>query len=556
MPGSLQKQIAVRRDQTKSRTHSPAAEISERLFFVFSLPRTTWFVALAAFTIPLGFAFFSEHAWEDYFITLRSSRNLVEGHGLVFNPGERVHTFTSPLGVLLPALCTWLAGPGNDAAGLWLFRIVSALFLAAAALLVWRRADTLRVGKVGRLLIVGMLLLDAKLTDFATNGMETAMLVYFVLLLWSELESPHRPHLWRVAIAIAGLMWTRPDAFILGAAVILPHFIIRGGEPARVRAIWPSLWKGMLLGGLIYAPWFAWAWLHYGSPVPHTIIAKAAYTVRPDFLTLLQLPLQTLLGKSMLIDLFLPSYWTFGGWPPVLTHIAHALTVIAALAWIIPALPAAARRVSLGVFMGMFYLCSIILFPWYVPPWTALAILAIGLTFDALHQSCQTKHRPLAAGSIRIAGLIAVVAQLGIFAATAWQMRVHQTLIENSVRREIGLWLKSNARPGDTLFLEPLGYIGYYSQLKTFDFPGLSSPEVAAVVRSGGKRYSDIIGRLRPNWVVLRAHEVAGPELRVLDQYERVRSWDVLAKLDAIQFLPGRTWVENDARYSVFRRRE
>src|SRR5437762_13650216 len=51
---------------------------------------------------------YTNHAWEDYYITLRSSRNLLEGNGLVYNAGDRLHTFTSPLGVLIPALCTWL----------------------------------------------------------------------------------------------------------------------------------------------------------------------------------------------------------------------------------------------------------------------------------------------------------------------------------------------------------------------------------------------------------------------------------------------------------------
>src|SRR4051812_31053218 len=97
--------------------------------------RAKWLVVTLAFVLPLGFAAFTNHAWEDYFITLRSSRNLVEGNGLVFNPGEHVHTFTSPLGVLVPALCTWIAGVDHETAALWLFRLINATLLAASALL-------------------------------------------------------------------------------------------------------------------------------------------------------------------------------------------------------------------------------------------------------------------------------------------------------------------------------------------------------------------------------------------------------------------------------------
>ncbi|MBM3856168.1 MAG: hypothetical protein FJ399_23920, partial [Verrucomicrobia bacterium] len=105
-----------------------------------SFTRPQWTALVLAALLPLAFAAFTQHAWEDYFITLRSSRHLVDGHGLVFNPGERVHTFTSPLGVLVPALCTALAGPDREATALWIFRLINAAFLAGAAALLWRRA--------------------------------------------------------------------------------------------------------------------------------------------------------------------------------------------------------------------------------------------------------------------------------------------------------------------------------------------------------------------------------------------------------------------------------
>src|SRR5688500_3532196 len=43
-------------------------------------PERAWPIVGLAIILPLIFATFTQHAWEDYFITLRSSRNLVEGH--------------------------------------------------------------------------------------------------------------------------------------------------------------------------------------------------------------------------------------------------------------------------------------------------------------------------------------------------------------------------------------------------------------------------------------------------------------------------------------------
>ena len=83
----------------------------------------------AAFTIAMVFALYTQHAWEDYWITFRTSKNLATGHGLVFNVGDRLHTFTSPLGVLLPALASLLTANSSDPAALWIFRLMGATAL-------------------------------------------------------------------------------------------------------------------------------------------------------------------------------------------------------------------------------------------------------------------------------------------------------------------------------------------------------------------------------------------------------------------------------------------
>ena len=208
-----------------------------------------WLIAAVAFAIPVAFALLTNHAWEDYFITLRSSRNLLQGNGLVYNAGDRLHTFTSPLGVLIPALCTWLAGPDHELAALWIFRVFNAT----------------------------LLFLDPKLIDFSTNGQEAAILVFFAVLLWSELEAPDGPRARWLAVALGGLMWTRPDAFVLAGAILLPHLWLNRGADGLRRAV---LLRGGFFGGMLYLPWFAWAWWYYGSPIPNTIIAKPPSTRR------------------------------------------------------------------------------------------------------------------------------------------------------------------------------------------------------------------------------------------------------------------------------------
>ena len=131
--------------------------------------------------------------------------------------------------------------------------------------------------------------------------------------------------------------------------------------------------------------------------------------------------------------------------------------------------------------------------------------------------------------------------------------------MENNGRKQIGLWLREHAAPTDSVFLEPIGYIGYFSQLKILDFPGLVAPEVSRIVRSGPGGYSKIINTLRPTWLVLRPVELTGQGLvnsAALDNYVVAGVWSQRPRIDAVGFLPGRNWLEFDAEFMVLRRIE
>jgi hypothetical protein len=109
-------------------------------------------VFVAVLVVGLGFAAYTRHVWEDYWITFRASRNLATGHGLVFTPGERLHTFTSPLGVLLPVGLSWLTGSTSDELPLWLFRVVGIAACGAGVVLLLRVTLTLQRHRISTVL--------------------------------------------------------------------------------------------------------------------------------------------------------------------------------------------------------------------------------------------------------------------------------------------------------------------------------------------------------------------------------------------------------------------
>jgi hypothetical protein len=84
-----------------------------------------------------------------------------------------------------------------------------------------------------------------------------------------------------------------------------------------------------------------------------------------------------------------------------------------------------------------------------------------------------------------------------------------QEYVEMGNRREIGLYLKSIAKSGDTVGCEPLGYIGYYSRLPIYDFPGLCNRKVVQYLRTHPhKRHLPaMLAYFHPTFLVLRPWE-------------------------------------------------
>lgn len=513
--------------------------------------------ALAVVAICLGFAAFTGHMWEDYLITFRASLNLATGHGLVFQPGQRVHSFTSPLGTLLPAL--FALGGGEDVAirALWLLRIASSLALSTAAALAMRTMirESLSAFAIG--VGVCLLALDPKIVDFSINGMEVAFLILFVVLAWRACADGAR--VWPCAIAFAGLQWTRPDGCVYFAAIVGAWVLCGAPGEDSWRERLGRLLRGACLGGLLYLPWFAWAWWYYGSPVPHTITAKSSNIAAGEIATTLALyPWRLLFGHAALHGLYMPAYYFLGGWPEVVCVISRVLAVGAALAWLIPGMRTAGRLASVAFFLGGFYVECIPRSPWYYPGWEALGLIAWAYLFDTA-RAWSLSHRLRLTSMIRTAGGLLVALQAGLFVSVAWQMHAQQTVIEHGHRREIGLWLRSHAAPGDRVYLEPLGYIGYYSELKMYDYPGLCSPEVVAAHRAGFQPHAGLIHALQPEWLVLRPFEAQGvaidrPQL-FKQEYEFVRLFTAWPEVNAIKVLPGREYLLLDAQFLLYHRR-
>ncbi|MHB8839704.1 MAG: hypothetical protein ACYC7F_12240 [Gemmatimonadaceae bacterium] len=511
-----------------------------------------------ALVAALGFALYTHHAWEDYWITFRASKNLATGHGLVFNVGDRLHTFTSPLGVLLPAVASLLTANSSDAAALWIFRVMSAAALGGAAALLVLTARQLNYGRAAAFFLVAWLVTDAKILDYTINGMETAfMMLFLAYALWAHTRAA--PRTWmHLGAAWAGLMWTRPDSFVYIGLIAAGFWLFQHTSASGLtrKQLAGQFVRAALVTTALYLPWLLFAHVYYGTIVPHTVDAKgglgSAHTLVGFLTSTLQLPFEFSPQGSTQTRAFLPAYFMIGGWPPVLLTLAWLAGTLSILVWLVPRLRVETRVASFAFFGAQAYLAYFpnYAYPWYLPSTTLLAFVAAGGLVQ--QASGRRATRWIATG--------VATCSLGVASWTtvqvAREVEAQQRVVEDGNRRKIGEWLRTNAAPGQTVFLEPLGYIGYYSGMKTYDFPGMSSREVVEARRLVGNDWDALIRHLHPDWLVLRPAEIARLSARdptlLRRDYAVAREFSVADHVAKLRVY-GRLALMSDARYTVFR---
>jgi hypothetical protein len=216
---------------------------------------------------------------DDVFIGLRYARNLVEGQGLVFNPGERVEGYTSFLHVLFAALLIRL---GLDpVAGTAALSFAMAL-LGFVVLCRLERSASRPASPVERGLPPAALLLVLALpatAHWSISGMET-MLFAALLLAAIHLQAlEEEGGRWRGAtLAFVLLALTRPEGVLAFAAAAVGSLVA-----ARLRDVASDPWRRSLrrhaadlaVFAVLYGAYFAWRARYYGHLFPNTFYAKA-----------------------------------------------------------------------------------------------------------------------------------------------------------------------------------------------------------------------------------------------------------------------------------------
>ena len=254
----------------------------------------------------------------------------------MFNPGERVHSFTSPLHTLLLAGLSVLTGNGSEQPVLWLSRILLSGVLAWAVLILLRVCRQAGFALAATAFLALFLMIESKTVDFTINGMEVPLMIFFLALaMFAHIQSGRSTN-WRLlGIAWAGLQWTRPDGFVYGGLLAAGFllFPVTRSAPARKDTV-VLYGKALALSIVLYLPWLVGAWLYYGSPIPHPLTARLGSVDSLGSLSLQQW--KELFVTRTLDAMFTPSYSTrLPGWFWRINAVySRVLAGLAALYWL------------------------------------------------------------------------------------------------------------------------------------------------------------------------------------------------------------------------------
>lgn len=525
--------------------------------------RADWYViAFFLLFVPLtslGYTLYTGHVWEDFFITYRHSQNFANGNGLVFQPGERVHGFTSPINVMLPAIFAALTGSSSYVLPLWMYRLASIAALTTGGFLMCRLLVSFAWIPRFNLYLFAMLFgFEIKTIAFTINGQEAGFMILFLLAAIVAAFQGVSTRWLTAGLCWAGLMYTRPDSFVYIAALGCASLLF---APKQERAdTLKGCSKAALLCAAIYLPWFIAMWSYYGNPIPHTVLAKSAASAQLTGQEAVEGIARNILLCSGVA--FQPIYSDYGGWPSWVFFVSLACGLFCLAYCFLPQSHRLGRICSfVFVFVTVYFSyisAKSFLFPWYLPPVSicGIVILLIGPNHLVLKQ-----HPHLWKYLAAVLNLICVVAFAVIFLLQSEQIRVQQRVVENGNRRLIGIWLSENVGSDETVFVECLGYIGFFSDARMLDFPGLASPLVRETLLEHGAtmttdRFTESIPYLEPDWLVLRpdSAELAAMVPGVKGHYRLVKVFSVVEQVEQFAHLSGRPYLENDAVFLIFRR--
>jgi hypothetical protein len=429
--------------------------------------RRFWLAVFTSVIICILLAvLFKSRSYDDPFITYRYAENLSTRSGFVYNPGERVQSTTTPLFTLLLAVLSPLWGDLPHLANL-----IGVISLAAGGLLLWELAAIWKAPWAGW---GGLLLYPVFHLAIIPLGSETPL--YIALCLGAFAAYLHKNYPVTAACAALAVL-TRPDGLLVGMllAVDFAIWYLRASPKPSVP------WRAVLIFLGILLPWFIFAWVYFGSPLPATLAAKQQQ------------------GAMAVSQRFFQGLLTILSWYKSWWYVVEAIFALLGLVWVIKQ---ARRWLLFLVWPVLYFIAYSILgvsrYFWYYTPLVPGFLILSGLGLQAItafrwsHLSSwvnyfsrrlipEVKFRiqpgPILAGCI-LAVLLA--AQASVLPG------LRQPDARYAIYRAAGEWLAAYTPADAAIGALEVGILGYYTHRPMVDFAGLIQPQVVSQLVAGG----------------------------------------------------------------------
>jgi len=428
---------------------------------------------------------------DDAFITYRYARNILSGNGFVFNPGVHIQGTTTPLYTLLLSFLGLFTGGGN-ASFPKIALLVNAFADSLTAVLIWKSGRKMNSATAGTAAALFWAIAPYSVT-FSIGGLETSL--YILLLTASVYFYIHNKSRLAAFSSSLGVV-TRPDGILLSILLIvdLIQTLFKDNQnPSqsnwdRIKTILPEI----ILFCFPLFLWFGFAWVYFGNPIPHSILAKSQAYFLPQksaFIRFLQHFATPFMGQH-----------TFG------TSWVIAGLVLYPFLFIIGARKGLKDTSRLWpwilypwLYFSIFSLANPLIFRWYLTPPLLPYIFFIFTGLENITRSILTKLQQvpflstLAAHQNMVTNLVIILPL--ILTLQGWTLKpdhgpqrpapkmawfkleflYHEAA--QVINEDVQQSTPDPPHPNPVLAAADVGVLGYYTELEILDLVGLNSHE-------------------------------------------------------------------------------
>ena len=206
---------------------------------------------------------------DDAYISFRYLKELLAGHGLVYNIGEHVEGYSNFLWMMLVAPGMAL---GRDP--VLVARALGVVCMLVALTCTWGLTRRISTGTGAAALAAVMFASLTSVAFWSAAGLETPLVAALVAAsIWSLFHEADGGPCWRTGVLMALLALSRPE-MILVVGLILLWELLDNQARFRLTVSRGLRWHACIVV-LVYVPYTCWRVWYYGNLLPATVRVKS-----------------------------------------------------------------------------------------------------------------------------------------------------------------------------------------------------------------------------------------------------------------------------------------